>query len=87
MSPRRRKEAAKQAVLGELELLARDRHPRNQTLIARFARCTDYQGSTGLLTEAPGSTGTLAERVEGAILIVNMPARHGLKENKPHIYQ
>ncbi len=57
MSQRRRKEAAKQAVLGELKLLAGDRHPRNQTLIARFARCTDYQKATGLLTEALGATG------------------------------
>jgi hypothetical protein len=57
MSQRRRKEAAKQAVLGELELLAGDRHPRNQTLIARFARCTDYQKVTRLLTLALGATG------------------------------
>ncbi len=57
MIQRRRKEVAKQAVLGELELLAGDRHPRNQTLIARFARCTDYQKATRLLTEALGATG------------------------------
>ncbi len=57
MSQRRTKEGAKQAVLGELELLAGDRHPRNQTLIARFARCTDYQKATGLLTEALGVSG------------------------------
>ena len=57
MSPRRRKEAAKRAVLGELGLLAGDRHPRNQTLIARFALCADYQISTRVLTEALGSTG------------------------------
>ncbi len=57
MSQRRRKEAAKRAVLGELELLAGDRHPRNQTLIARFARCTDYQKATRLLSEALGATG------------------------------
>jgi len=57
MSQRRRKEAAKQAVLGESKLLARDRHPRNQTLIARFARCTDYQKANRLLAEALGSTG------------------------------
>jgi hypothetical protein len=56
MSQERRKEAAKQAVLGELKLLAGDRHPRNQTLIARFARCTDYQNATRLLTEALGTT-------------------------------
>jgi hypothetical protein len=40
-----------------LKLLARDRHPRNQTLIARFARCTDYQDATRLLIQALGSTG------------------------------
>ena len=57
MSPRRRKEAAKQAVLGELKLLAEDRHPRNQTLMARFARCTNHQIATRLLTEALGARG------------------------------
>jgi hypothetical protein len=62
MSLKRRKEAAKQAVLGELELLAGDRHPQNQTLIARFARCTDYQNATRLLTEALGATGRWRKR-------------------------
>jgi hypothetical protein len=57
MSQGRRKEAEKQAVLGELELLAGDRHPRNQTLIARFARCADYQNAMRLLAEALGSMG------------------------------
>jgi hypothetical protein len=65
MSLRRRKKAAKQAVLGELELLARDPHPRNQTLIARFARCTDYQKATRLLTEALGSTGRWQKESKG----------------------
>jgi len=52
MTQKRRKEAAKRAVLNELTLLSEDRHPRNQTLIARFARCSDYQRATRLLTEA-----------------------------------
>ena len=57
MSPRGRKEGAKQAVLDELELLAKDRHPRNQTLMARFARCGDYQAANRLLQEALGNMG------------------------------
>ena len=68
MSLRRRKEAAKQAVLGELKLLAGDRHPRNQTLIARFARCTDYQNATRLLTEALGATGATGRWQRGSPL-------------------
>ena len=55
MTQKRRKEAAKRAVLDELELLSEDRHPRNQTLIARFARCSDYQRATRLLAEALGT--------------------------------
>src|SRR2546422_2752100 len=38
-SSSQRREDAKKAGLRDLELLAQDRHPRNQTLIARFARC------------------------------------------------
>jgi len=38
-----RKERARKAVLEELERLGEDRHPRNQTLFARFARCPDLQ--------------------------------------------
>ena len=34
-----RKEKAKKAVLDELERLSEGRLPRNQTLLARFARC------------------------------------------------
>ena len=37
------KEKARKAVLDELERLNEDRHPRNQTLLARFARCQDLQ--------------------------------------------
>ena len=37
------KEKTKMVVLGELERLSEDRHPRNQTLAARFARCQDLQ--------------------------------------------
>jgi len=38
-----RRETAKQAVLAELTRRSEDRHPRNQTLLARFARCTELQ--------------------------------------------
>ena len=55
MNQKRGKEAAKQAVLRELELLAEDRHPRNQTLITRFARCIDYQNASRLLIEGLGA--------------------------------
>jgi hypothetical protein len=41
--PKVRKEKAKKAVLDALKRLSRDRHPRNQTLLARFARCQDLQ--------------------------------------------
>jgi hypothetical protein len=41
--PKVRKEKAKKAVLDELERLSDDRHPRNQTLLVRFARCLDLQ--------------------------------------------
>ncbi len=42
-SPGVREKRAKKAVLAELERLSEDRHPRNQTLLARFARCQDLQ--------------------------------------------
>jgi len=57
MGHRVRKQEAKQAVLGELELLVEDRHPRNQTLMARFERCRDDQAASGLLHEALGAMG------------------------------
>ncbi|PYV20739.1 MAG: hypothetical protein DMG27_22285 [Acidobacteria bacterium] len=38
-SPEARKKRAKKAALRELERLSEDRLPRNQTLLARFARC------------------------------------------------
>ena len=38
-----RKKKAKKAVLNALERLSEDRHSRNQTLLARFARCQDLQ--------------------------------------------
>ena len=38
-----RKKKAKKEVLNALERLSGDRHPRIQTLIARFARCQDLQ--------------------------------------------
>ena len=42
-SPEVRKHKATKAVLDELERLGEDRHPRNQTLLARFARCQHLQ--------------------------------------------
>ena len=41
--PEIRKKRAKKAALRELERLSEDRHFRNQTLLARFARCQDLQ--------------------------------------------
>lgn len=41
--PEVRKTRARKAVLEALERLSEDRHPRNQTLLARFARCEDLQ--------------------------------------------
>ena len=38
-----RRKKAKEAVLNALERLSGDRLPRNQTLLARFARCQDLQ--------------------------------------------
>jgi len=57
MGQRVTKQEEKQAVLGQLELLVEDRHPQNQTLMARFARCRDYQAATRLLHEALGAMG------------------------------
>jgi hypothetical protein len=52
-----RREEAKKAVLRDLELLAQDRHPRNQTLLARFARCGNFQKATTALVKALGEVG------------------------------
>ena len=41
--PKVRREKAKQAVLSELNRRGEDRHPRNQTLLARFAQCRQLQ--------------------------------------------
>jgi hypothetical protein len=57
MSRKSGKDNGKEAVLHELAELAQDRHPRNQTLIARFARCEKYQAATKLLIEALGAAG------------------------------
>jgi len=38
-----RREKAKQMVLAELQQRSEDRHPRNQTLLARFAQCRQLQ--------------------------------------------
>ena len=37
-----RRKKTKQAVLAELKRRSEDRHPRNQTLLARFARCPNF---------------------------------------------
>jgi uncharacterized membrane protein YgcG len=47
-----RREQAKQAVLDELARLSEDRHPRNQTLLARFARCTQRQQTVLMISRA-----------------------------------
>ena len=47
-----RREKAKQAVLDELARLSEDRHPRNQTLLARFARCTHFQQTVLVISRA-----------------------------------
>jgi len=52
MTQKGRKEDAKTAVLRELEQLTQDRHPRNQNLVRRFARCPHIQRSVELLSSA-----------------------------------
>jgi hypothetical protein len=47
-----RREKAEQAVLDELARLSEDRHPRNQTLLARFARCTQRQQIVLIISRA-----------------------------------
>lgn len=47
-----RKPKAKTTILGELDRLAEDRHPRNKTLLARFARCQDLQRSALTIARA-----------------------------------
>jgi hypothetical protein len=47
-----RREKAKRAVLDELARLSEDRHPRNQTLLARFARCTQRQQTVLIMSRA-----------------------------------
>jgi hypothetical protein len=46
------REKAKQAVLAELKRRSEDRHPRNQTLLVRFARCTQLQQTVLILSRA-----------------------------------
>ena len=50
--PKVRREKAKQAVLSELNRRGEDRHPRNQTLLARFARCTQFQQTVLVILRA-----------------------------------
>ena len=50
--PKVRREKAKQAVLNELKRRSEDRHPRNQTLLARFARCVQFQQAVLALSRA-----------------------------------
>ncbi len=47
-----RREKAKQAVLAELKQRTEDRHPRNQTLLARFTRCTELQQTVLVISRA-----------------------------------
>ena len=47
-----RREKAKQAVLAELQQRSEERHPRNQTLLARFARCPQIQQTVLVLSRA-----------------------------------
>lgn len=47
-----RREKAKQAVLAELARLSEDRHPRNQTLLTRFARCPQRQQTVLIMSRA-----------------------------------
>ncbi len=47
-----RREKAKRAVLAELKRRSEDRHPRNQTLLARFARCPQLQQTVLVLSRA-----------------------------------
>ena len=47
-----RKERARKAVLDELERLSEGRLPRNQTLLARFARCQHLQQTALALARA-----------------------------------
>jgi len=47
-----RREKAKQAVLAELKRRSGDRHPRNQTLLARFARCPQFQHAAIVISRA-----------------------------------
>ena len=50
--PKVRREKAKQAVLNELKRRSEDRHPRNQTILARFARCTHFQQTVLVISRA-----------------------------------
>ena len=50
--PKVRREKAKQAVLNELKRRSEDRHPRNQTLLVRFARCIQLQQTVLILSRA-----------------------------------
>ena len=57
MNRKRRKEDAKMAVLRELEQLTQDRHPRNRSLVRRFARCPQIQRSVQILARAVEGNG------------------------------
>jgi hypothetical protein len=49
---RTRRAKQKQAVLAELARLAEGRHPRNRTLMARFAQCRELQSLAVTLARA-----------------------------------
>ena len=47
-----RREKAKEAALAELKQRGEDRHPRNQTLLVRFARCPQFQRTVLVMSRA-----------------------------------
>jgi hypothetical protein len=51
-APKDRRQEAKRAVVNTLERLMEDGHPRNQTLIARYARCRRLQTTAALFAAA-----------------------------------
>jgi len=57
MNRKRRKEDAKKAVLRELEQLTQDRHPRNRSLVRRFAKCPQIQRSSQVFARAVEGNG------------------------------
>ena len=57
MTQKRRKEDAKKAVLRELEQLTQDRHPRNRSLVRRFAQVPPNSKVTQIFARAVEGNG------------------------------